>query len=102
QDATFELERKRNKPERYDRNVTEQTLKAILLITKIRHARLQKHITDRHKPGKNEERERDSNELEQDINILPKKLISTKHSAEKTKVKLKADQQQPEENLMEE
>jgi large subunit ribosomal protein L24e len=47
QDSTFEFERKRNRPDRYDRNVTEQTLKAIPLITKIRHERQKKHITER-------------------------------------------------------
>ena len=47
QDTTFEFERKRNRPDRYDRNVTEQTLKAIPLITKIRHERLKTHITER-------------------------------------------------------
>ena len=29
QDATFEFERKRNRPERYDRNVVENTMKKI-------------------------------------------------------------------------
>jgi large subunit ribosomal protein L24e len=47
QDSTFEFERKRNRPERYDRNMTEQTLKAIPVITKTRHERLKKHISDR-------------------------------------------------------
>jgi large subunit ribosomal protein L24e len=47
QDTTFEFERKRNRPERYDRILTEQTLKAIPLITKIRHERQKKHITER-------------------------------------------------------
>ena len=47
QDSTFEFERKRNRPERYDRNMTEQTLKAIPVIIKARHERLKKHIKDR-------------------------------------------------------
>lgn len=38
-DSTFEFERKRNRPERYDRNVTENTLKAIQKIDKIRVVR---------------------------------------------------------------
>jgi large subunit ribosomal protein L24e len=101
-DSTFEFERKRNRPERYDRNMTEQTLKAIPLITKIRHERLKKHITDRHKPGKKKELERDNKELEQDINMLPKKLISNE-AAEKTKVKVKVKvvQQQTEDRMEE-
>ncbi|KAF8757434.1 hypothetical protein HU200_010954 [Digitaria exilis] len=127
QDSTFELERKRNRPERYDRNMAEQTLKAIPLITKIRHHRLQKHITDRfvlplqfvvcwtmkrfsslinatpifdrHKPGKKKELERDNKELEQDINMLPKKVIS---KVETLKMKVQVIPPQTQENLMEE
>ncbi|KAJ8457968.1 hypothetical protein OPV22_030894 [Ensete ventricosum] len=43
QDSTFEFERRRNRPERYDRNVTEMTLKAIKKIDKIRVDREVKH-----------------------------------------------------------
>lgn len=42
-DSTFEFERKRNRPERYDRNVTEMTLKAIKKIDKIRVTREAQH-----------------------------------------------------------
>lgn len=38
-DTTFEFERKRNRPERYDRNVVEQTLKAMKKIDEVRIAR---------------------------------------------------------------
>lgn len=38
-DSTFEFERKRNRPERYDRNVVEQTLKAMKKIDEVRVAR---------------------------------------------------------------
>jgi hypothetical protein len=47
QDSTFEFERKRNRPERYNRDLTEQTLKAIPLITKVRHERQKRHIAER-------------------------------------------------------
>lgn len=47
QDSTFEFERKRNRPERYDRNVTENTLKAIKTIDKVRSRREAKHIERR-------------------------------------------------------
>jgi len=102
QDSTFEFERKRNRPERYDRNMTEQTLKAIPVIIKARHDRLKKHITDRQNPGKRKALERDNKELEQDINMLPKKLFS---NVEKTKVpvkvKVKVVQQQTEDRMEE-
>lgn len=101
QDSTFEFERKRNRPERYDRNMTEQTLKAIPVIIKARHERLKKHITDRQNPGKRKALERDNKELEQDINMLPKKLFSNEAPAKKQKVTVKVVQQQTEDRMEE-
>ena len=128
QDSTFEFERKRNRPERYDRNMTEQTLKAIPVIIKARHERLKKHITDRfilvlqyvvcwivkgfsclicdanvdrQNPGKRKALERDNKELEQDINMLPKKLFSSEASAKKPKITVKVVQQQTEDRMEE-
>jgi len=46
--------------------------------------------------------EKDSKELDQDIGMLPKKLISNEVAAEKTKIKVKVVQQQTEDNAMEE
>jgi large subunit ribosomal protein L24e len=46
--------------------------------------------------------EKDSKELDQDIGMLPKKLISNEHATEKTKIKVKVVQQQTEDNAMEE
>ncbi|KAJ0700193.1 putative ribosomal protein L24e/L24 superfamily [Helianthus annuus] len=43
QDATFEFERKHNRPERYDRNLTENTLKAIKVIDNVRSRRGKTH-----------------------------------------------------------
>ncbi|KAK9279034.1 hypothetical protein L1049_012709 [Liquidambar formosana] len=43
QDSTFEFERKRNRPERYDRNLAENTLKAIKKIDKVRVDREARH-----------------------------------------------------------
>ncbi|XP_020985211.2 probable ribosome biogenesis protein RLP24 [Arachis duranensis] len=47
QDSTFEFERKRNKPERYDRNLAENVLKAIPKIDKIRVTREERHHKNR-------------------------------------------------------
>lgn len=46
-DTTFEFERKRNRPERYDRNLAENTLKAIKKIDKVRSDRAANHIEKR-------------------------------------------------------
>ncbi|CAM0877341.1 unnamed protein product [Alopecurus aequalis] len=98
QDSTFEFERKRNRPDRYNRIVTEQTLKAIPLITKIRHERQKKHITERQKPGKSMSRMTEILELEQDLQMLPKKDTLPYE----TKTKVLVSQLKTEENLMEE
>ncbi|XP_062177019.1 uncharacterized protein LOC133881959 [Alnus glutinosa] len=72
---TFECERKRNKPERYDSNVTEKTLKAIkgpfgFTISKIRSRREAKHI-ERIKKGKKGQLMREAvKEVEQSISLV--------------------------------
>ncbi|KAM3288866.1 putative ribosome biogeneis protein RLP24 [Capsicum chacoense] len=75
QDSTFEFERKRNRPERYDRNVTENTLKAIKKIDKIRVDREERHIAKRFlrpmKGKKTKELREAVKELEQSIYLVP-------------------------------
>lgn len=46
-DSTFEFERKRNRPERYDRSLAENTLKAIKKIDKVRVDREARHHASR-------------------------------------------------------
>ncbi|KAL6640212.1 hypothetical protein ACP70R_022061 [Stipagrostis hirtigluma subsp. patula] len=99
QDKTFEFERKRNRPERYDRNITEQTLEAIPRILELRHDHQKKYITDRQKPGKTNELQKDAKELEQDLGMLPK---AHETSIEETKMKVKVIKQQKEVDDMEE
>ena len=69
-DTTFEFEKKRNRPERYDRNVTENTLMAIKKIAKIRTAREAKHIENRLKPNKQKKLNDDMKELDQNIHMV--------------------------------
>ncbi|KAL8157929.1 putative ribosome biogenesis protein RLP24 [Apium graveolens] len=70
QDSTFEFERKRNRPERYDRNLAENTLKAIKKIEKVRVARAEAHHKNRMKGKKSVERMQDAKELEQSISMV--------------------------------
>ncbi|KAJ6365457.1 hypothetical protein OIU76_030270 [Salix suchowensis] len=69
QDTTFEFERKRNRPERYDRNLAENTLKAIKKIDKVRSDRAASHIEKRLKVRKGKERREAQKELEQSISL---------------------------------
>ncbi|PON36348.1 Ribosome biogenesis protein RLP [Parasponia andersonii] len=70
QDSTFEFERKRNRPERYDRNVTENTLKAMKKIYKVRAVREFSHIVKRRVGKKAKELEQAKKELQQDISLV--------------------------------
>ncbi|KAL8524238.1 hypothetical protein ACS0TY_013992 [Phlomoides rotata] len=65
QDATFEFERKRNRPERYDRNVTDNTLKAIKKIDKVRTDREVRHHQKRMVGKKGQLQREAAKELEQ-------------------------------------
>ncbi|KAL8100426.1 hypothetical protein AgCh_032621 [Apium graveolens] len=78
QDTTFEFERKRNRPERYDRNLAENTLKAIKKIVKVRADRESNHIKNRMKGNKSAERKRDAKELEQSIHMVKAPLTLEK------------------------
>ncbi|XP_043699420.1 probable ribosome biogenesis protein RLP24 [Telopea speciosissima] len=99
QDSTFEFERKRNRPERYDRNVTENTLKAIKKIDKVRVDREARHHALRMK-GKNAKEQREAaKELEQGIHMVKAPAaLQEEPSLTLPKIKVKVSYQQAEEN----
>ncbi|CAH8358055.1 unnamed protein product [Eruca vesicaria subsp. sativa] len=84
-DKTFEFNKKRNRPERYDRNVTEDTLKAIKKIDKIRSAREADHINKRLKPNKQKVFKSAVADIDQHINFL-RAPGSQQQDSEKMKV----------------
>ncbi|TMW96363.1 probable ribosome biogenesis protein RLP24 [Solanum pennellii] len=102
QDSTFEFERKRNRPERYDRNVTENTLKAIKKIDKIRVDREERHIAKRMKGNKAKEQREATKELEQSIHMVKAPSVLVKEPSLTLPTKVKVSQKQSEENRMEE
>eukprot|EP00245_Coleochaete_scutata_P007773 TRINITY_DN23534_c0_g1_i1.p2 TRINITY_DN23534_c0_g1~~TRINITY_DN23534_c0_g1_i1.p2 ORF type:complete len:170 (+),score=51.96 TRINITY_DN23534_c0_g1_i1:127-636(+) len=69
-DATFEFERKRNRPERYDRNLVEQTMVAMKKIEEVRVKRQAKFWENRMKIKKTKERKENAAELEQSIHLV--------------------------------
>ncbi|GAB4859736.1 hypothetical protein Ancab_011215 [Ancistrocladus abbreviatus] len=99
QDSTFEFERKRNRPERYDRNLAENTLKAIKTIDKVRSARQDRHHDKRMKGKRIKEQKETKKELEQSIHMVkaPSVLVE-EPSLTMPKIKVKASQQQLDEN----
>ncbi|XP_042475403.1 probable ribosome biogenesis protein RLP24 [Macadamia integrifolia] len=99
QDSTFEFERKRNRPERYDRNVTENTLKAIKKIDKVRVDREARHHALRMKGKKAKEQREAAKELEQSIHMVKAPAALQKEpSLTLPKIKVKVSHQQAEEN----
>ncbi|KAG6546875.1 hypothetical protein Mapa_011491 [Marchantia paleacea] len=70
QDTTFELERRRNRPERYDRTVVENTIKAMKKIEEVRIKRESKFWESRMKGNKSKERREGMAELEQSIHMV--------------------------------
>ncbi|KAI3814523.1 hypothetical protein L1987_14163 [Smallanthus sonchifolius] len=101
QDATFEFERKRNRPERYDRNLTENTLKAIKTIDKVRFRREETHHKNRMKGKVAKERKEARKELDQQIHMLvaPGAMVKDTFAA---KVTVKVQHESTDENRMEE
>ncbi|KAE8038061.1 hypothetical protein FH972_010607 [Carpinus fangiana] len=103
QDSTFEFERRRNRPERYDRNVTENTLKAIKTIDKVRSRREAKHI-ERRKKGKEAQQTREAvKELEQSISLVKAPaVLRVDPSLTLPKIMVKVSQGQESQQRMEE
>ncbi|KAH9603304.1 hypothetical protein KSS87_004160 [Heliosperma pusillum] len=70
QDNTFEFERKRNRPERSDRIKMGHTLKAILLIDKVRNVRKMGHPIKRFSKNETKAREWDNKEYTESNHLL--------------------------------
>ncbi|KAG2371487.1 ribosome biogenesis protein [Vigna angularis] len=97
QDSTFEFERKRNRPERYDRNVAENVLKAIPKIDKIRVTREERHHKNRMKGKKEKLLKEAVRELEQGISLVKAPSV-LQQDPSLTLPKIKVSQPQSEEN----
>ncbi|KAM3339418.1 putative ribosome biogeneis protein RLP24 [Capsicum galapagoense] len=107
QDSAFEFERKRNRPERYDRNVTENTLMPIKKIDKIRVDREERHFAKRFlrpmKGKKAKEQREAEKELEQSIHLVEAPAAPNEEPSLTLPIKvLRVTQKQSEENRMEE
>lgn len=107
-DTTFEFERRRNRPERYDRNVVQNTLKAIKKIEEVRISREAKLWENRMKGNKAKQIKEDARELEQGIHLVKAPLamqeepgLTLPTKAEKMKVKVSISNQQKEHSMEE-
>ncbi|KAJ9509527.1 hypothetical protein QJQ45_001968 [Haematococcus lacustris] len=80
EDATFEMERKRNRPEKYDREVVAKTVKAMQRIDEIRVRRQERFYEKRMKNVKSQQKAADKLQLEKEIHLVraPASLTSQK------------------------
>lgn len=86
EDATFEMERRRNRPEKYNREVVSKTIKAVERIDEIRKRRQERFYERRMQRAKQQEKQRDAKELEQEIHLVKAPASLTAKSKEKIKV----------------
>jgi large subunit ribosomal protein L24e len=92
EDATFEMERRRNRPEKYDRELVKKTIKAIGRIDEIRTRRQERFYEKRMAKAKQQEKLQDKKQLEQEIHLVKAPAELTKQK-EKLKVALQEEQQ---------
>jgi len=69
-DSTFEFERKRNRPERYDRERMQKTIAAMRVIAAAKQRRIDRINLERTKQKRKVEKERDKLELKQNIDLI--------------------------------
>lgn len=93
QDTTFEMERRRNRPEKYDRELVAKTVKAIKKVEEIRKARQDRFMDKRMESAKEEQREADRRQLEQEIHLVKAPGAIARERAEKLKVAVERAQE---------
>lgn len=93
EDATFELERKRNRPEKYNREVVAKTLKAIGKIEEIRTKRQERFYERRMQRAKQLEKKAKKVQLEKEIHLIRAPASLT---AEKDKLRERVEELQEE------
>lgn len=95
EDATFEMERRRNRPEKYDRELVGKTLTAIKKIEKIRTRRQERFHEARMNKAKGAQKAADRKELEQQVHLVkaPESLLkdAAKEKVRGKKLKVRAD-----------
>lgn len=91
EDATFDLERKRNRPEKYNREVVQKTIKAIEKIEEIRQKRQDRFHEARMKTAKKQQAQLDKKELEQEIHLI-KAPVAKDSTREKLRIRAETTQ----------
>lgn len=69
-DPTFEFEKRRNVPVKYNRELWSKTVEAMKKVEQIRQRRVNTHIMNRLRKGREIEKERDIKEVQRDITLI--------------------------------
>lgn len=89
-DSTFEFERRRHEPVKYDRELMGTTLKAIKRVTEIKQAREARFWENRMKDNKKKEKAKALDDLKTGIDLIRAPLARAKDEALKQTVAVKA------------
>lgn len=81
-DSTFEFEKKRNIPVRYDRDLVQKTVSAMDRVQQIKQKREVKHYRQRMKGNKQRELEQAERSVRRNIELLNEPTIRTRSTAE--------------------
>ncbi|KAI8463695.1 MAG: ribosomal protein L24e-domain-containing protein [Monoraphidium minutum] len=95
EDATFEMERRRNRPEKYDRELVKKTVRAVEKISEIRKKRQDRYHEKRMARAKAGQVAADKQQLEQQIHLIkaPEGIRKkTPAASKREKVKVVAEQ----------
>jgi large subunit ribosomal protein L24e len=77
-DSTFEFEKRRNIPVRYDRDLMRTTIKAMQRVQEIKSKRERAFYQKRMQNKKTQEKEADRREVQQNINLIVSPLAQEK------------------------
>jgi len=104
EDATFEMERRRNRPEKYDRDLLKKTVKAVEKISEIRKKRQDRYHEKRMVRAKAIQVAQDKQTLEQQIHLVkaPASIRTRATTKERSKEKVKVMAEQVQGDTMQE
>jgi len=94
EDATFEMERRRNRPVKYNRELVGKTIMAMQRVEEIRQARQARHWEARMRKAAKVQLKNDKKQLEQEIHLVRAPHVKAE---EKEKVRLAVEEAEAEE-----
>ncbi|CAM1298943.1 RSL24D1 (predicted) [Pycnogonum litorale] len=87
-DPSFEFEKRRNVPVKYDRKLVEKTVKAMKKVDTIKLKRQGQHIKNRLKKGKELRKEQDLKEVQRDLCLIKSSASGTVKKKEQALVEV--------------